>query len=216
MNDAEAGLPAVRAALEDAVHALVGRTTDHITRGDGTTELVFGASIYVQLVERRAGAQGTRNGSHARSMPPVVLDVIDLLAEIDATVPSWLPREAARPARWVGPESTINRLWALADAPWRPQDVPTLRTITPVIEAWTTKALALIDPPRRWTIPAPCPACGATTVYRPDSAGEVVRQPALQVTEHGCQCQHCKHLWEPQLFAHLARTLGTLPDNVLR
>lgn len=48
------------------------------------------------------------------------------------------------------------------------------------------------------------------------SAGERVRQPALRIGEHGCQCGQCGQVWAPQYFAHLANVLGyELPEGVL-
>jgi hypothetical protein len=54
-------------------------------------------------------------------------------------------------------------------------------------------------------------------VYRRDSAGELVRQPALQiVAEQGCTCQACRHCCTPDLYLHLCRVLGfDLPDGVI-
>lgn len=36
-------------------------------------------------------------------------------------------------------------------------------------------------------------ACGATTIYRQNSAGERVRMPALQIVAAGCTCQDLRH-----------------------
>ena len=203
----EADLPGARAALADAIHALAGRTATTITRDNGETNIVFGDSILTQLVDYTAGAQGTSNGSHARSMPPVVLDAIRLRTDIDSRVRDWWPRPHALP--------TSDRLHALADHHWRPQDVPDITAITTTINSWTTKARTLIDPPRRWTLPTPCPACGQATIHRPDSTGEHVRQPALQISATGCECMACHTVWTPELYVHLARVLGTMPTNVL-
>jgi hypothetical protein len=64
---------------------------------------------------------------------------------------------------------------------------------------------------------APCPACGAKSAFRRDSAGELVRQPALQIiTEIGCTCLVCRHTWGPELYLHLARVLGfEIPAGVI-
>lgn len=206
----EQGLPAIVEALHDAIHTFAGRTTTYITRDDGTRELHFGDPLYTQLEAYIAGAQGTSNGSHARSMPPLVIDAVDLTTDIETTLGVWithlhLPAEA----------TPLHILEALQDTTWRPQDIPAITTLTRHIDRWTHTTRTLLDPPRRWTIPAPCPACQTATVYRKDSGGDTVRQPALQVTADGCTCQNCKTSWSPQLYAHLARTIGTLPDNVL-
>ncbi|WP_424712782.1 DUF7340 domain-containing protein [Mycobacteroides abscessus] len=63
---------------------------------------------------------------------------------------------------------------------------------------------------------APCPACQKRWVYRRDSSGENVRQPALQLTAQGCSCQACRYTWDPSYFVHLARVLECpLPEGVL-
>jgi hypothetical protein len=53
-------------------------------------------------------------------------------------------------------------------------------------------------------------------VYRKDSAGETVRQPALQITTLGCRCMACRHSWSPELHLHLPRpqiALGPPPKR---
>jgi hypothetical protein len=57
---------------------------------------------------------------------------------------------------------------------------------------------------------SPCLACGATTAFKRDSAGERVRVPALQiVTEIGCTLPGLPaHLGGPGAVLHLARVLG--------
>ncbi|GAA4756177.1 DUF7340 domain-containing protein [Gordonia alkaliphila] len=200
-NPDEHNLPGARKAFADAVHALAGRTSTTFTRDDGTPDIVFGDPLLDQLADRVTGTQGAGGTrGHAGSKAPIVIDAVDLLATIRRTITSWIPS---------------GNLHVLAEQPWRPQDVPLLTERTRLIHTWTNKARSLLDPPRRWTIPAPCPACGTATVYRQDGAGDTVRQPALQIGPDGCQCQHCLHTWAPEYFAHLARTLGTLPANVL-
>ena len=77
------------------------------------------------------------------------------------------------------------------------------------VESWAVSVRSLLHPASIKRVSAPCPACGATTAYRRDAAGERVRTPALQiVTELGCTCQVCRYTWGPQLYLHLARVLG--------
>jgi hypothetical protein len=53
-------------------------------------------------------------------------------------------------------------------------------------------------------------------VYHRDSAGELVRQPALQIGVWGCECMACRAFWAPDRFVFLARVLGyELPEGVL-
>jgi hypothetical protein len=67
----------------------------------------------------------------------------------------------------------------------------------------------LLSPTSVKQLSAPCPACGAKSAFKRDSAGERVRAPALQIiTELGCTCLVCRHTWAPELYLHLARVLG--------
>ncbi|EUA18451.1 putative phage protein [Mycobacterium xenopi 3993] len=60
------------------------------------------------------------------------------------------------------------------------------------------------------------PGMRKKTVYRRDNAGDLVRQPALQITTQGCVCQHCRTVWGPERFMLLAKVLGyDLPPGVL-
>jgi hypothetical protein len=55
---------------------------------------------------------------------------------------------------------------------------------------------SLLSPASVKRVAAPSPACGATHVYRENSAGEHVREPALQIiTELGCTCLACRYTW---------------------
>lgn len=206
-------LPAIKRALSEAVHNLVGRTTTYLDRDEGTTEpnIVWGDSKYQQLVDYMSGAQGTRNGNTARSMPPVVLDAVALVDTIDRTVREWQPTAGTGPAL----DETVRRLHLIVDYPWTPDDTAPMEAMTAKLQVWVARIDNLLDPPARWTISAACPSCGESTVYREDSAGEQVRSPALSIDTGGCECQACHMIWDPSYFAHLARTLGVLPENVL-
>jgi acetyl esterase/lipase len=118
-------------------------------------------------------------------------DALDLRIEIDDTVKGWEPGGASTPAG----------LRQLTGRRYRPQDTRTLEEIAGTVESWAVAIRSLLDPQRVKHVSAPCPACGATHVYRRDSAGERVRVPALQiVVETGCTCQACRHTWAPQHY----------------
>jgi hypothetical protein len=100
----------------------------------------------------------------------------------------------------------------LAARPWRPQDTRSVEQIPGNVESWAVQIGALLDPQHVKHFSAACPACGATTVYRRDSAGERVRMPALQiVAETGCTCQACRHTWLPHHYLLLCTVLGFGP-----
>jgi hypothetical protein len=192
------------ARLDDAFVDLVGPQTRYIENQG----VCHASSLYQQLRDSIFGEQGSGNGV-ARSMPPMWVDCADLLNEIDTTVACWQPQ-------YDRPPPTIGRLHVLANRSWRPQDCRAVNQIASALEAWARQIIALLDPPHIKTMSAPCPACNAETVLRRDSAEELVRQPALQITVHGCQCQSCKTEWTPDRYLFLCKLLGwELPAGVL-
>jgi hypothetical protein len=106
-------------------------------------------------------------------------------------------------------ETTPARLRALAARAWRTQDTAAVEQIARHVESWTVSVTSLLSPTGVKHVSAACPACGATSVFRRDSAGELVRAPALQiVTKLGCTCQKCRYTRSPDYYLHLAKVLG--------
>jgi hypothetical protein len=152
-------------------------------------------SPYTQLAQAIPGTQG--NNRHIPgSSPPLNLDAVDLKNDIDSKL----------------------TLWQLSKRRWRPQDTELIDTYTNDIHTWCKRIDALLNPVHTKEISAACPQCDHTHVYRYNSAGEKVRQPALQiVTTIGCTCLHCHATWTPDLYIHLCRVLGFgLPDGILQ
>lgn len=201
----DGNLPAAKEALQDAVHAISGSQTQIID-----DKMVATPSRYLQLRDSITGEQiNSGGGRGSKSRPPCWLDALDKLNEIDTTLEIWQPT-------YIGVPPTVGRLRWLLRKRWRPMDVKQIEQMTEVIDGWAAQIDALLNPPRKWTLPSPCPACGATIVQRRDSAGETVRQPALQVGVDGCHCVKCRTVWGPHLFTHLARVLGyEMPSGVL-
>lgn len=193
------------ARLEDAVHALIGPQS-HVHDNQVRT----GPSRYMMLWDATEGEQSnTGAGSGGKSRPPLWLDAFDLLREIDIAVEAWSPQPSGVPP-------TVGRLRTILTKKYRPQDVRAVEQITNAAQSWTAAIDELLNPTPKWTLPSPCPACSRVVVYRRDSAGELVRKPALQLDSQGCTCQNCRHTWGPELFTHLARVLGyPLPTGVL-
>lgn len=165
-------------------------------------------SRYMQLRDALPGQQNTGHGV-ARSLPPIWLDCQQLLDEIDTAVSCWQPQPDGIPP-------TVGRLRVLELKTWRPQETRQLGQMADALEAWAKEIDALLTPEPKWTLPNPCPACNTAIVYRVDSAGDRVRQPALQIGPAGCQCLKCRAVWAPEYFTHLARVLGyEMPAGVL-
>jgi hypothetical protein len=167
--------------------------------------VLFQPSLYDSLVADMAGTQGDTR-TPAKSIPPLYMDAAKLRIEIDHQIRRWSPK----------PGSTTQRMQSLADHTWRPQDTDTVSGMSRTIDTWCDQITSLIDPTSIKHIAAPCPKCEKETVWRRDSAGDTVRQPALKlVTETGCTCQACGAHWEPQKYLFLCRLLGfELPEGV--
>ncbi len=190
-------------ALTDLTHAIHQLTAPIPDYTDG--QLRYTDSLYQQLTNAVPGQFLGRTGT-PRSQPPLWIDAVDLLARIDTQTRTWCPEG----------NDTPQRLQTLTGRPWRPQDVNLLTTYSQQIRAWTKTITNLLTDQHTKHIPAPCPACNTTTIHRPDNAGDIVRQPALQITTHGCECQNCHTTWGPEKFLFLARLLGfDMPAGVL-
>ena len=144
----------------------------------------------------------------ASSHPPLNVSALDLRDLIDATVAGWIDMQG----------TTAARLRAVATTKWSPSQVDAVDEMAAAVEYFVARCeLVLGIAQRVRTLSAPCPSCGAQRVYRKDSAGETVRQPALQIVAGtGCTCLACGAFWAPDYYLHLARVLGyDLPQGVL-
>lgn len=223
-------LPSTLRALEDAVVALVdeplkmaGRTdcwdchnedcdSDcrfHTCPGHLTPTYSLYMQLYDAVHEARSGAG--QGASRPRSLPVGWIDAQRILDELDFVVALWIPGHGED----IWP--TLGRLDEMLRAKYRPQDCHGLEQKTQALREFVKDIVQLFDPPKVQHISAPCPACGATTAHKIDSAGDRVRVPALQViADQGCTCQVCRYTWTPDLYMHLCRVLGfEMPKGVL-
>lgn len=163
--------------------------------------------LYDQLAASLAGRQGETR-TPAQSLPPAWVDALQLRTEIDTQTRKWLTRSNL---------PTTDRLRILMDRTWRPQDTQHVTAMARTVAGWCESILHLLDPESRKYIAAACPSCGRRNVYKRDTAGEIVRQPALVViTNVGATCQHCDAHWSPDRYMFLCRLLGfDLPEGVL-
>lgn len=163
--------------------------------------------LYDQLVISLAGQQGSGKGRHARSLPPVFVDAVEQHQNIDMMIGIWTGATGMRGLR------------ELARQPWTPTQIREIRRKTSIVNAWADDIDKLLNHDHVRPLQAPCPQCGAETVHVRDSAGEIVRSSALQISaELGCTCQNpeCGHYWAPDKFVDLCRELGMeLPEGVL-
>ena len=168
---------------------------------------LYAPSLYDALKSDLAGTQGDTR-TPAKSLPPIWLDASMLRTDIDTQTLKWM----------AVPGNTPQRLQLLNAKTWRPQDTEQVTKMAGTVDTWCEAIMNLLDPQdRKFIAGAACPSCGRKIVYRKDSAGDTVRQPALKlVVSQGCTCQACGAYWAPDKFMFLGRLLGyELPEGVL-
>ncbi|AEK07852.1 hypothetical protein FDI59_gp105 [Mycobacterium phage Yoshi] len=214
-QEADGNIVEARKKLGIAISALIDPkpVTRHLE--DGTSRIEWLDSLYDQLVDALPGGQG--NASRIpQSSPPMCLDAVDLLRDIEAQTAAWEPKPNLDASIDNPQPIAVQRLQAIDKRQWRPQDTNLVDDMTASIHKWCDKITATLNPQRKWTLPNPCPACNTAVVYRKNSSGDPVRKPALELGPRGCECQNCHTTWAPELFQHLAQVLGyKLPQGVL-
>jgi hypothetical protein len=214
MTEEDGSLPEARRRLEDAVSGLVDPQLEVV---DGRTHWID--SPFTQLLEAIPGEQGTGHGV-ARSLPPLWLDAADLKAEIETATAAWLPKPVIDLLQGDAVPLAVIRLQQLETKGWRPQDCKAMDQISGIVEAWTACIKSLLNPTPKWTLPAPCPRCEKSIVYRKESGGDTVRMPALHLNfdaagdAENCVCLACREVWPRDRLPFLAEVLGTYPENV--
>lgn len=140
----------------------------------------------------QSSSGGGGSGSVGPNRSPIGLGAAELLHAIARATAA--PRGSYLPA-WV-------QAWATT-----PDDVDAAADSA---EQWIEQAQAILTPPKRWTHPGACPACGKTTAYVADESGQQVRRPALELNraDATARCLRCGASWkgEGQLRS-LARVL---------
>lgn len=212
--DSDGNLPGALEKLRDGVSAL---TDPKLQIVDGRKE--WAEPLYASLCDAVESVEGSGMFMGvAKSQPPIWTDAFDLRNKIDVRVKEWQRDPGVYDGDLTQPPTpeTVRRLRILESLQWRPQDAKALEGYGSDLERWCEEIKHLLNPEPVKTVSAPCPACQKRWVYRKDSAGENVRQPALQLTAQGCVCQACRYEWGPQYFMHLAAVLECpLPEGVL-
>jgi len=194
-------LPAAKAHLDKAITQLFDPIYTTINGRQHEAN-----SLYTQLVDAKAGQTGERCGGTAGM--PLWPDAADLQIRIDTQLHEWNQGRGF---------NTSDRVYLLEVRAWKIEDVDLIETIATRMDEWANAIDNLLNPKPHWSVPAACPQCNYRWVYR-HSAGEQVRQPALQITTDGCQCQNhqCKASWGPEKFQFLANLLGfEKPEGIL-
>lgn len=218
--DEDGNIVAAMQRLDNAISALIDPKPETRQLDDGSTAIEWLDPLYTQLVEAVPGEKKHRTGV-STSQPPMWIDASDLLHKINQMIISWekhwpIPLPSMWPFAYDDEYPTIQRLRILNRRKWRPQDTTTVETHAAHLESWADKIRELLADTPKLTLPNPCPNCDVAIVYRHDSAGDLVRRPALNIGQHGCECQNCHYIWSPAYFTHLAMVLGyDKPQGVL-
>jgi len=126
------------------------------------------------------------SGGTGASRSPLALAALDLLTEIATTAgvragsgsPAFTEQLRSWCERVCGDETQVVRAAELA-------------------ADWPERARTLLDPPKKWTMPGACPACGKTTAHV-EQDGEQVRRPAIEFDPAAgkARCLRCSARWD--------------------
>jgi hypothetical protein len=194
----EGSLKLAKKKLDEAIDDLA-RGTRHSVRVEGRIRRVRTLSLYHELQNAVAAHRGGSGGKWSGQFP-FWADALVLVQDIDQVV----MKIHAAPHSWAG--WTIPRLMWLQQQLWRPQDCDVIIDYAKALEKLVQRAEGLFEA-RPIPIPDPCPVCDEKTVYR-DQDGELVRTPALQITEDGCTCGNCKANWPVERLELLGKVLA--------
>jgi hypothetical protein len=160
-------------------------------------------SLLEQLLDALPGSSNTDHGapSTGAHRPALALTVLDLIASMQRAASNHDHDHLAADLR----------AWAARSGEWRTTNPDYLHHAATWAEHWVTTGRTLLDPPRRWTLPAACPQCGHRTAYVRDDSSEVVRRPALELDrttgEARCLTHGCGARWSADRLLFLARLL---------
>lgn len=202
----DALIPALK-RFQDAVSALVDTRCEIV---DG--KRLYLDSLYIELYDSLAGQQGYGGDHYPRSLPILWIDCFDTLARIDQTVAKWL-LNATQGADPPDPRipATVNRLQALSDAKWRPQDADLLTDRAGQLEAFAKTIKSLLLPQISFFLYGRrCPICNQDFVRRTDVTGAAMTVPALSIQGDSALCGECRRVWRtiPEL-----RVLGRMLEE---
>lgn len=188
--------------LRTACAALVDPTVFDDELDDGTVIVREGDSLLAQL-EEAAGSSSMSGGAPSKATPiPINPDAVQLFSEIEGATAEWCHEPTVELRIRTG-VNLAGQWTAEADVQW----------VLGRLERWVKQIDELFNPPRKYHLAAPCPACGKRMAWRVDeSTGEKVQQPALDLQQVGegvereweCTCLACKTRWPAARLDHLA------------
>ena len=203
----EAEVPPLLDLILDAVHS-TGGSNGAGGAGAHAAPIGLSAAELVHTIQRTTTTTSSRTPSpaaHCGNLP----DARPCGEFTGEAADQWCLRCAW--AQWAHPPPgliTQVRRWAAARGATAGVD-----DITPAAqhaEQWVAQARAILTPPKRWTHPGACPACGKTTAYVADESGQQVRRPALELNraDASARCLRCDARWQGEgQLRSLARVL---------
>lgn len=197
----EGELQLARRRLEDSVDDLVRHQRYTMRLDGGKLKRVRLPSLYQQVAEavesHRAGGGGKWAGQF-----PFWADALVLLGEIDSEVLKMHPG----PHSWPG--WTVQRLEAVKQHGWRPQDCKLMLNYSSTLDVFSKRVEQLFAP-KPIALSDACPECESRWVYR-EQDGEEIRVAALQITENGATCGNpeCRANWPVEYLPMLGKLLG--------
>lgn len=184
-----------RLALEIAVDQLTKPEAAPVKRDDGTPIRTPVPALLVQLAEAKDANSGRGGAFAARSKPPLWIDAVSLLDEIDTYVSHFSSRQgrAGRVRAWAARMHDLTDLYSLEGQ-------------VELAESWVRRARALLDPDPPIELDGTCPVCKRGWVECADEEGEIVVRRALHATEGDLKawCEHCSSRWDGELLWVLA------------
>lgn len=199
--------PVIKGAAVDAARDTLRRAVDELTtvrvldveHDDGSRSTSAAPALLTQLVRELTGMEATEGSFSARSRPPLRLDAVQLLTDIDREVGArGTPERIDAVHRWGQTCASALTGAAMVDA-------------AALAESWLRSVRELLDPAPKRRVSAPCPACGATKVWSHEDRdnGEHYARPALTIDEPSasCLCDACGARWGIELWEHLRQVL---------
>lgn len=196
--------------LQDNLRALARELCDGIDRpvlDDETGQITLHpVPPLLEQLRDAVGHSGESRRSSGRTSLPLNPDALDSLSRIEADA-----AELHRHAMTQDGISVDARIRAIVAIAGRWTNPGMVGAALEHLRRFVHEIQTVLDPPRRYELTAPCPACGVRTVWR-EQDGENIRVPALTVDgKVGCMCLACRHVWPPAQLEHLALVLGCEP-----
>lgn len=189
--------------LRQVARELVDGSTGAVVRDDNTTTRHVQPPLLGQLREAVAptadGGQGNGSGTYT----PLNEHVVDVLTQIETDAADLHVKATMHDGF-----TAEDRIRAMVEIAGRWTNVDHVGAMLNYLREWSREIRDVLEPPKRFDLVAPCPACGVRFVWRQHD-GESVKQPALSVDGRtGCTCLDCGHVWPPAQLTHLAMAIG--------